>query len=179
MIDDRTLDLLEKISVDLRKLLDSSNIETKEASILASYQVVSNIKIAEGQMIWSRTSLFIALNSAGIPVLSYFRSAMHPLFTIALAFVGVLYSLLWHLTLRRAWEYHNMYVAKMREHESRLKLGNLALYTSGKASADASRGGLGGIRARTFASFTTGLFISGYIALAIWAIYKWIWQIPK
>lgn len=50
-----------------------------------------------------------------------------------------------------------MYLDRMREHEKRLGLGDLAVYTLCEQSAETRQGGFGGLRARTFANITTAV----------------------
>lgn len=103
-----------------------------EQAILMAYQVTARVCLSEGNLIWTRTKMYLLVYGAFAAFLQYSTNGSHYVLPLVIALGGCLYTVFWYASMRRMWDYYELYLGLMREHEDALKLGKLGLSLRGK-----------------------------------------------
>lgn len=152
-----------------------------ESALLAAYQVTAECLKNEGQLIWLKTGVFVALNALVATALQFIVELPAPV-RFVLALLGCLYAVGWHFSMTRAWNYHSYYVRLMREQEEALRLMRFGPFSRGRAIAEGTPDTVGGerttlgpivpvFRAKALAHSITWLFFLVYLMFVIRGIF--------
>jgi hypothetical protein len=155
----------------------NSSHKCAESSVIAAYQVTAHLLTNEGQVIWRRTSVFIAVNALVAAALQYYGGIPDAL-AMLVSLTGLAYCISWHYSMGRSWQYYRFYHALMREHEVELGLNRLGPSSRGLPICTGTADVVGGesikfpplhmlFKARTLADATTWLFFIVYLLLSV------------
>lgn len=154
-----------------------------EAALAAAYQATARWFAAEQQHIWTRTTLFVAVNTALLVSVQYLPP-LHPVARVLLPIGGLIYSVVCYLGFRRTWKYYDYLARLLREQEQALKLGSLGAFTRAKKIIDGGLGeAVGGeltvfkpldviFRARVFSDATSFAFIAAYTMYLVYGAFQ-------
>lgn len=162
--------------------------ECSPENIRAAYQVTIQWFVAEQQLIWSRTYIFVTLNALVVAMLQFLPRLPPQVYLVA-PLGGVLFSVCWHHSMGRMWIYHKFLICLMREQEEKLGLKEIGLgpFSRGKTIIDASGGAdvggekmkfppsVGIFRAKVMSDTTTWLFGIVYTLFFAWAVWRLHW----
>ncbi len=90
---------------------------------LEGYKTLVELLKYEGEMLWTRTQVFLTINGAVLALLSWiwtFNVWASKLITLGLSIISVLLNWIWILTLRRAAIYSNYWNLQVRSLEGQL-----------------------------------------------------------
>jgi len=106
----------------------------KESEI--AYEQALNLKMYEGNLVWSRSQTMLVVNTILIAAIGIFLSSEHPNEWVvsALAFLGLIICLLWMITSIRGFAFNIFWTLCAREHEESTK--KLKLLTKGALFKD-------------------------------------------
>jgi hypothetical protein len=104
-----------------------SEEKPSDTLLAAAYQVTARWLTNEQQLIWRRTALFITLNSAVVAAVQ-FLPPPHPWFKVVVPAVGLIYSVCWHFSMKRAWAYQTFLSRMLREQEHAMNLKALGAF---------------------------------------------------
>ena len=158
-----------------------SDRKLSDTVLAAAYQVTARWFANEQQLIWRRTALFITLNSVVVAAVQFLPS-LHAWFKVIVPAIGLLYSICWHFSMKRAWAYQTYLTRMLREQEAAMSLGKLGAFTraidvmqttseqrvAGEPTKIPPRVVL--FRAELMADFTTWLFSAVYLGYLIVAL---------
>lgn len=156
--------------------------EPNESSKIAAYRVTAQLLVCEAQLIWRRTSIFVALNAlvaSGLKLMGTIDK-IDPWLGLVVSAVALVYCIFWHFSMSRIWTYHHYYIALMREQEAALKLTQLGLgvKSRGKPLTEGCSDRVGGeeikfgraaslFKGKTVAGLTTALFCVVHLLMLV------------
>jgi hypothetical protein len=100
------------------------NPKPADENIRTAYEVTNSLLANESQLIWTRTTLFIAISALLVQIIPSIPSTI-AIIKLFIPSFGLIYSAISFYSLNRMWHYHDAYIALMQEQEEELGLTNL------------------------------------------------------